>query len=595
MDSFEEFLREVTPHNIQHQVSLLKKQSVLWSEDTLVQIVNCIFEKVSAETSDLIYLYVYTCKMMLEFEVKKIGSNTKVTTVTFEDVMQSRAGFHLTEILMKQEKGKQMKSMAGKCAGNGLGAVCSFLSQLFVQDVLSSDTLLFCIHALMAHNTEVTWQCLSKILKNSFVHLESLGTSRLFKRVFQRIYEKIQGKHFSVQTRFMLCDLNDLRVKNQETVEAQFYTFDKIRRQQPMSVNHQQALLYRMQPQAGQMHSMGFGIPSAAAPRTAPMQPASAPTIAPGSAGPRIMQHGTASGAHYGMQNPSFVPQHTMMQPTMFTSRTTNQYPQAAPPISFPYFPATKSVQQNQGYYPPASQIPQVMQTQPPQSRNERKEKILSIMDPTSGEDLTESIVRERDGVVIPASNQVAGVGASSSPPQSVIRLQVKGRPSSFLPMVCISSFELNRPLIHPLPPHIVSNQVASEGSSSIPSKHKEPQRTSLQESRRIQIEFLTKVSQVASYPGSSELSKMAQPEDGAQPKGPVLAQIETARPVVTPAVPAQISKPPVTTEETLADASPPSVAASETTPSEQVVVSDPKQEEQQVEEDAVEKYPANN
>ncbi|XP_071839833.1 eukaryotic translation initiation factor 4 gamma 1-like isoform X2 [Apostichopus japonicus] len=155
-----------------------------------------------------------------------------------------------------------MKSMAGKEAGNGLGAVCSFLSQLFVQDVLSSDTLLFCIHALMAHNTEITWQCLSKILKNSFVHLESLGTSHLFKRVFQRIYDKIQGKHFSVQTRFMLCDLNDLEEKNQETVEAQFHTFDKIRRQQPMSVNHQQALLYRMQPQAGQMNSMGNNRPS---------------------------------------------------------------------------------------------------------------------------------------------------------------------------------------------------------------------------------------------------------------------------------------------------------------------------------------------
>lgn len=28
--------------------------------------------------------------------------------MTFEDVMQSRAGFHLTEILMKQEKGEQM-------------------------------------------------------------------------------------------------------------------------------------------------------------------------------------------------------------------------------------------------------------------------------------------------------------------------------------------------------------------------------------------------------------------------------------------------------------------------------------------------------
>ncbi|PIK51072.1 putative eukaryotic translation initiation factor 4 gamma 1 [Apostichopus japonicus] len=262
MDSFEEFLREVTPHNIQHQVSILKIQSLLWSEDTLVQIVNCIFEKVSAEPSDLIYLYVYTCKMMLEFEVKNIGSSTEETTVTFEDVMQSRAGFHLTEILKKQKKGEQMKSMAGKCAGNGLGAVCSFLSQLFVQDVLSSDTLLSCIHALMAHNTEITWQCLSKILKNSFVHLESLGMSHLFKRVFQRIYDKIQGKHFSVQTRFMLCDLNDLEEKNQETMEAQFHTFDKIRRQQPMSVNHQQALLYRMQPQAGQMNSMGNNRPS---------------------------------------------------------------------------------------------------------------------------------------------------------------------------------------------------------------------------------------------------------------------------------------------------------------------------------------------
>ncbi|XP_071840356.1 eukaryotic translation initiation factor 4 gamma 3-like isoform X2 [Apostichopus japonicus] len=313
--------------------------------------------------------------------------------------------------------------------------------------------------------------------------------------------------------------------------------------QQPMSVNHQQALLYRMQPQAGQMHSMGFGIPSAAAPRTAPMQPASAPAIAPGSAGPRIMQHGTASGAPFGMQNPSFVPQHTMMPPAMYTSRTSNQYPQAAPPFSFPYFPATQSVQQNQGYYPPASQIPQVsyspqaMQTQPPQSRNERKKKILRIQDPTSGEDLTESILR--DGVVIPASSQVAGAGPSSSPPQ-----------------------------------------------------HKEPESQQVQENRRIQAEFLTKVSQVASDPGSSELSKRAQLEDGAQPKGPVLAQIETSSPVFTPAVPAQISKPPVTTEEPSADASPPSAAASEAMPSEQVVVSDPKQEEQQVEEVAVESTP---
>ncbi|PIK51071.1 putative eukaryotic translation initiation factor 4 gamma 3-like, partial [Apostichopus japonicus] len=383
MDSFEEFLREVTPHNIQHQVSILKKQAVLWSEDTLVQIVNCIFEKVSAEPPDLIYLYVYSCKMMLEFEV---GSNTKETTVTFQDVMQTRAGFHLTEILKEQEKGEQLKSMAGKEAGNGLGVVCSFLSQLFVQDVLSSDTLLFCIHALMAHNTEITWQCLSKILKNSLVHLESLGTSHLFKCVFQKIYEKIQGKQFSVQTRFMLCDLNDLEhkhvnQKNQETVEAQFHTFDKIRRD------------------ANIKDEIGH---------------------------------------------------HTEHK---FTPRTSNQYPQAAPPFSFPYFPATQSVQQNQ----------------------ERKKKILRIQDPTSGEDLTESILR--DGVVIPASSQVAGAGPSSSPPQ-----------------------------------------------------HKEPE-SQVQESRRIQAEFLTNVSQVASNPGSRKLSKRAQLEDGAQPKGPLLAQIETSSP----------------------------------------------------------------
>ncbi|XP_071839830.1 uncharacterized protein [Apostichopus japonicus] len=417
MDSFEEFLREVTPHNIQHQVSILKKQAVLWSEDTLVQIVNCIFEKVSAEPPDLIYLYVYSCKMMLEFEV---GSNTKETTVTFQDVMQTRAGFHLTEILKEQEKGEQL-SMAGKCAGNGLGAVCSFLSQLFVQDVLSSDTLLSCINSLMAQNTEITWQCLSKILKNSFVHLESLGTLHLFKCVFHKIYEKIQGKQFSVQTRFMLCDLNDLEhkhvnQKNQETVEAQFHTFDKIRR----DANIKDEIGHHTEQKS-------FGIPSAEMPRGTPMQPVSAPT---------------------------FAPRPTMKQPAMFTSRTSNQYPQAAPPFSFPYIPATQSVQQNQ----------------------ERKKKILRIQDPTSGEDLTESILR--DGVVIPASSQVAGAGPSSSPPQ-----------------------------------------------------HKEPE-SQVQESRRIQAEFLTNVSQVASNPGSRKLSKRAQLEDGAQPKGPLLAQIETSSPM---------------------------------------------------------------
>ncbi|PIK54601.1 eukaryotic initiation factor 4G [Apostichopus japonicus] len=354
MDSFEEFLREVTPHNIQHQVSILKKQAVLWSEDTLVQIVNCIFEKVSAEPPDLIYLYVYSCKMMLE------------------------------------------KSKAGKEAGNGLGVVCSFLSQLFVQDVLSSDTLLSCINSLMVHNTEVTWQCLSKILKNSFVHLESLGTLHLFKCVFQKIYEKIQKKHFSVQTRFMLCDLNDLehkhvKQKNRETVEAQFHTFDKIRR----DANIKDEIGHHTEHKS-------FGIPSAEMPRGTPMQPVSAST---------------------------FAPRPTMKQPAMFTPRTSNQNPQAAPPFSFPYFPATQSVQQNQ----------------------ERKKKILRIQDPTSGEDLTESILR--DGVVIPASSQVAGAGPSSSPPQ-----------------------------------------------------HKEPE-SQVQESRRIQAEFLTNVSQVASNPGSRKFS----------------------------------------------------------------------------------------
>lgn len=67
------------------------------------------------------------------------------------------------------------------------------------------------------------------------------------------------------------------------------------------------------------MPQPGYGIAPAAAQRPASMQPSNAPPIAPGSGGPRLMQHGGGS-AHYGMQNAGFVPPHHVIQPMVSKS-----------------------------------------------------------------------------------------------------------------------------------------------------------------------------------------------------------------------------------------------------------------------------------
>lgn len=75
------------------------------------------------------------------------------------------------------------------------------------------------------------------------------------------------------------------------------------------------------------------------------------------------------------------------------------------------------------GYFTQPGQIPQtgyntpVMQPQQPQGVKERKKKILRIQDPTSGEDLTESIMRD-SAVGAPVNSQVTNAGSASAPSQ---------------------------------------------------------------------------------------------------------------------------------------------------------------------------------
>lgn len=78
----------------------------------------------------------------------------------------------------------------------------------------------------------------------------------------------------------------------------------------------------------------------------------------------------------------------------------------------------------NTGYYPGAGQIPpqtsynpSVVIPQQPAARQERKKRILRIQDPTSGEDVTDSIIREGMGGGA-VSSQGSATGSVGSQPQ---------------------------------------------------------------------------------------------------------------------------------------------------------------------------------
>lgn len=62
-----------------------------------------------------------------------------------------------------------------------LDSFCSFLGRLFAHDVLTLDTLLSCIRALVEDDTEASWLSISKILKDLVAHPES---HRMVRKMF---------------------------------------------------------------------------------------------------------------------------------------------------------------------------------------------------------------------------------------------------------------------------------------------------------------------------------------------------------------------------------------------------------------------------
>jgi len=237
--SMKTLLNKMTPENFEACVLEIKKLNIK-TKETLECFVEQIFSKAILEES---YCKIYS-QLASKFSTLKINfSNnnrksflsllfSKCKTMFESDLdKQCNDVKELWEEKIKKEQDERMKSLYKDSIDEKVNKVkdkyfgnMRFISELYLQNLVSNENLLDCVKSLLEQETNITcMEALSKMVQVVGQQLESNSPAEL-NRIFVKIVELSNSKQLPMKTRFKLKDVIDMKNRNWQLRQIQKIT-----------------------------------------------------------------------------------------------------------------------------------------------------------------------------------------------------------------------------------------------------------------------------------------------------------------------------------------------------------------------------------